>query len=71
MFMNTTNDNDSGRETFLVPMIWEDDWPIINGGQKIQLQPQAPGLFLKEHDATWRDDFKDAELGLGWYRKST
>ena len=51
-------------------MTWEDDWPVINGGQKIELQSQGPGLYPKEHDSNWRDDFREEELGLGWYRKS-
>jgi hypothetical protein len=51
-------------------MTWEDDWPVINGGQNIKLKEQGPGMFLKAHNATWRDKFQDEHLGLGWYRKS-
>jgi beta-xylosidase len=32
-----------GRETFLVPLEWKDDWPVINGGQKISLNSHGPG----------------------------
>ena len=51
-------------------MTWEDDWPIINGGQKITLQSSGPGLYQLEAAKTWRDDFTATELTLGWYRKS-
>ena len=59
-----------GRESYLVPMTWEDDWPVVNGGQKVTLQPQGPGLYIKDHDPVWRDDFTQPEMELGWYRKS-
>jgi beta-xylosidase len=59
----------AGRETFLVPMAWENDWPVINGGKSIKLEAEGPGLYLKEDDLHWKDDFK-GKLKLGWYRKS-
>ena len=59
-----------GRETFLVPVTWEDGWPIINGGQKVALDSAGPGLYQLEHPSAWRDDFSKPELSLGWYRKS-
>lgn len=31
-----------GRETFLCPVEWRDDWPIVNGGQKVSLTSQSP-----------------------------
>ncbi|KAL1632632.1 hypothetical protein SLS56_003531 [Neofusicoccum ribis] len=59
------------RETFLVPVTWEDDWPVFNGGRKVTLQGDAPGLFQVERETAWRDDFEAEELQLGWYRKNT
>jgi beta-xylosidase len=59
-----------GRETFLVPMTWENDWPIINSGNPVSLRASAPGLYQLEHDTKWRDDFDTPEMKLGWYRKS-
>jgi len=59
-----------GRETFLVPMTWEDGWPVINGGQKVTLKSSGPGMYQLEHSPEWRDDFEKPELSLGWYRKS-
>lgn len=61
---------DIGRETFLVPLNWEQDWPVINGGQKITFQSLGPGLYQLETSVSWRDEFTDPEIQLGWYRKS-
>lgn len=59
-----------GRETFLVPMKWENDWPVVNEGKNITLQGEGPGLYQLQQPTGWRDDFTDPELQLGWYRKS-
>ncbi|KAL5363734.1 glycosyl hydrolase [Aspergillus floccosus] len=60
-----------GRETFLVPVEWVDDWPVFNGGQKISLQGDSPHLYQFDHTVAWRDDFSQPTLQLGWYRKNT
>lgn len=67
----STNAAAIGRETFLVPVTWENDWPVFNAGKKVELKGEAPGLFQIEQTAAWRDDFEADELQLGWYRKST
>lgn len=59
-----------GRETFLVHVEWENDWPVINGGKKIALQSTGPGLYQHEILVSWRDEFSGSQLQLGWYRKS-
>lgn len=59
-----------GRETFLVPVEWENGWPIFNHGQKISLQSTGPGLYQLDYPVSWRDDFSGPDLQLGWYRKS-
>lgn len=58
-----------GRETFLVPVDWVDDWPIFNGGQKISLDSGHPAV-VQQKPRTWKDDFTNPDLQLGWYRKS-
>ncbi|KAE8394498.1 glycosyl hydrolase [Aspergillus alliaceus] len=60
-----------GRETFLIPVEWRDDWPIFNGGKKISLQCESPHLYEYQPPASWRDDFSSPDLQLGWYRKNT
>lgn len=60
-----------GRETFLVPLEWKDDWPVINGGQKISLNSHGPGLYEFHTPVSWRDEFLDSQMQVGWYRKST
>ncbi|BAE55534.1 unnamed protein product [Aspergillus oryzae RIB40] len=61
----------TGRETFLIPVEWKDDWPIFNRGKKISLQSDTPHLYEYQHPVAWRDDFSSPELQLGWYRKNT
>ncbi|KIW03841.1 uncharacterized protein PV09_05140 [Verruconis gallopava] len=61
-----------GRETFLIPVTWRDDWPILNNNERISLVGNAPGLYQHAEATTWRDDFADGNgMQLGWYRKST
>ncbi|KAK2772820.1 hypothetical protein FQN53_004425 [Emmonsiellopsis sp. PD_33] len=60
-----------GRESFLVPVRWENDWPIFNNGEKCPLVGSAPGLYKLSHRTEWRDGFSKPEMELGWYRKNT
>ena len=61
-----------GRETFLISVAWENDWPVFNNGESIPISGKAPGLYRLEHDPRWQDDFSEsADMQLGWYRKST
>lgn len=52
-----------GRETFLMKVHWEHDWPVFNNGQKLALE-------IESKEPEWRDDFSREELALGWYTKS-
>ncbi|KAF3925888.1 Beta-xylosidase [Dactylellina cionopaga] len=60
-----------GRESFLVPVSWEDDWPIFNYGSKITLIGKAPDTYHVNDADTWFDDFSSDKLQLGWYHKHT
>jgi len=57
-----------GRETFLVPVSWEDGWPVVNPGRgRVELEGEAPDL----PETPWpqsaaRDDFDDPELAPCW-----
>jgi alpha-N-arabinofuranosidase len=57
-----------GRETFLVPVRWEDDWPIVSPGTgRVEFSYPVPDL--PEH--TWThvpacDDFDSTTLALQW-----
>ncbi len=44
-----------GRETFITPVTWENDWPVA---EPVILNPRDGGTF--------EDDFADAELDGGW-----
>jgi len=57
-----------GRETFLAPVEWkEGEWPVINGGEPIQLEMQAKTLplqpFQTPESRTW---FNDKERNVEW-----
>lgn len=59
-----------GRETFLVPVTWEDDWPVFAAGvgQVLAEQPLAPALPSHPWPAPpSRDDFDAPELGSRWH----
>jgi len=64
----------TGRETFLLPVSWKNEWPVIlEKGKTIPHQVIKPKLTntLANSDTltgnfTWRDDFTSSELGLQW-----
>ncbi|KXJ85485.1 glycosyl hydrolase [Microdochium bolleyi] len=60
-----------GRESLLMPVEWEDDWPIFNQGKPLTLEMRAPSLYKREPPKAWRDDFTGPDMQLGWYRKNT
>jgi len=59
-----------GRESMLLPVRWENDWPILNEGKPVTLHMQGPKTYELKESRKWRDDFTAKELSLGWYRKS-
>jgi len=57
-----------GRETFLVPIIWENDWPVVNPGKGIVEEEMA---FPDLNEVLWpkplsKDDFDKDELQMQW-----
>ena len=65
----------TGRETFLLPVTWDKDWPVIlPHGQAIPYVASAPALVARSAaDAdpttgnfTWRDDFGSPGLKPEW-----
>ncbi len=56
-----------GRETFLFPVDWVDDWPVIQPEFQQQYQIQTQTLPLKPWPAIpVRDNFDSDTLGLHW-----
>ena len=55
-------------ETFLTPVSWRDGWPIVNDGQPVQLEMDAPALTPHAWQPTEprRDDF-DADVLHPWW----
>jgi beta-xylosidase len=60
----------SGRETLLLPVVWDNDWPIFNNREPVRLQQQVPAGYIVQKPVGWKDDFSSPEMTLGWYRKS-
>ena len=59
-----------GRETFLAPVIWEDDWPIVSPNTgKVEWSYPLPRLRPSPHNTRGRkavDDFARPTLELVW-----
>jgi xylan 1,4-beta-xylosidase len=68
----------TGRETFLLPVTWKNEWPhILVQGQTVPYRLQAPRIAKKSAAAeksiepttgnfTWRDNFSGAQLFPNW-----
>ncbi len=59
-----------GRETFLLPVAWQDGWPeILPSGKAVPLVVKRPALPQSEANAgwsQWRDEFDRQVLGAEW-----
>lgn len=57
-----------GRETFLMPVSWEDGWPLISPGTgKVELEYPSPNL--PEHPFSYKEEtdrFDGNSLGMEW-----
>ncbi|KAF2855361.1 glycoside hydrolase family 43 protein [Plenodomus tracheiphilus IPT5] len=58
-----------GRESLLIPVRWENNWPIFNEGQPVTLKMTGPKMYEIQDDKRWRDAFTSDQLAVGWYRK--
>lgn len=64
----------TGRETFLLPVSWKDEWPtILPQGQEIPYRLAAPtglisstGALTQTGNFNWRDEFDGQSLKLDW-----
>ena len=64
----------TGRETFMLPVSWNNGWPVItNRAEKISYLVQKPKLPAPQRSGLpttgnfiWRDDFIDSTLNLNW-----
>jgi alpha-N-arabinofuranosidase len=55
------------RETFLAPVTWVDDWPVVNGGNPITTTMTGPRVAPPHaFTTTPRDNFNSAVLDLRW-----
>ncbi|MDB5192878.1 MAG: Alpha-N-arabinofuranosidase [Segetibacter sp.] len=65
----------TGRETFLTPVAWKDEWPVINPGQELVQYEYPHPLPEKKDNVTttkysgnfsYKEDFNDARLNMDW-----
>lgn len=69
----------TGRETFMLPVHWADEWPrILDPGKPVPWQVERPLIESAKSDAppqtgnfTWRDDFDGLQLKADWIRVRT
>lgn len=56
-----------GRETFLLPVAWQDGWPtILADGVPVPLQLKAPSGTVQQPVGGWRDEFDSEKLSPEW-----
>lgn len=59
-----------GRETFLMPVTWEDGWPKVGADKKCHLCMEGPLLAAQKPDNKWNCDFFGDTMELQWlYRR--
>lgn len=63
----------NGRQTFMLPVDWSGEWPVILAkGKLIGPEFAVPGVTVTSnrtftaYSANWKDDFKDKELRFDW-----
>ena len=50
-----------GRETFLTPVIWENDWPVIENNRKAAIVCDGPLWERQRETKEWKADFTKSE----------
>lgn len=72
--------HNTGRETFLLPVRWEDQWPIIlDSNTPVPWQAKKPAIDAattkppppQSGNFTWRDDFDTERLRPDWMKVRT
>jgi alpha-N-arabinofuranosidase len=71
--------HNTGRETFMLPVHWTDEWPrILDPGVPVPWQAERPAIEPAARveppltgNFTWRDEFDRSELEPGWVRLRT
>jgi alpha-N-arabinofuranosidase len=71
--------HNTGRETFLLPVRWQDGWPVIlDAGTEVPYRVPRPSTGASDPSAppqsgnfTWRDEFDAPELKPDWSRIRT
>lgn len=63
----------NGRQTFMLPVDWSGEWPVIlPKGEPVSQVFEVRGATVLDnqtfavYSANWKDDFNEKELGLDW-----
>ncbi|WP_158847608.1 glycoside hydrolase family 43 protein [Algibacter sp. L1A34] len=68
------NHYNTGRETFMAPIKWENRWPVFNlGGDIVKSKYLTPNNVLKQEKSfknsgiyTFKEEFENSKLGFEW-----
>ncbi len=68
------NHYNTGRETFMVPVKWENNWPVFDlGGDIVKSKYPTPNNVVKQEKSfkhsgnyTFKEEFDNADLGFEW-----
>ena len=55
-----------GRETFLTPVTWEEDWPVVGNNRKASLICEGPLWAEQEAEKSWQADFSNRKWEPEW-----
>lgn len=55
-----------GRETFLTPVIWKDEWPAVKNNRMASLTDDGPLWEEQENKKVWKADFSQTEWEPEW-----
>ncbi len=74
-----SNFYNTGRETFMLPVKWVDEWPVILQSEetvpytlaKPNLPQQSKATYPLNGNFTVRDEFNDSVLAFHWYQLRT
>lgn len=55
-----------GRETFLTPIKWQDEWPIVENNTMAKLENNGPLWEKQNNSSGWQADFNQTEWEPQW-----
>lgn len=65
------NMNVLGRETFLMPVVWYDEWFKVSEDKKSHIEVDAPIICSQKNISEWSADFNKKEFDKAWLWRRT